>query len=178
MTVTFAPAETESDLLGWNVTHFIDGDVDVVSGPYEDYHDAELALLEHNVRCSIEDCVYYGGSIGAELAGEMAQAPSLDVSNANAVLVLRALGLLPNGSAEQEWDLSGVCSAEDFLGRVLLASVLSPADEGVPAFDNSADGSARFIESGRRVGYLEDRLSSLRELAEFCCTYDREVTWA
>lgn len=180
MSVTFEPAHTESDQVGWNVTHYVDnGDewvCEVVSGPYESYRLAEQALLEHNVRCELTDCAAYGGGTEMVLAAEMADAPSINLSNANAAFVLETLGLLAhyeNGDV----DLSGECSGEDFLGRVLVADALSPVDEGVPAYDASVADSGRFIECGRRPSYLQSRLDSLREVAEFCRTYGREVTW-
>lgn len=67
--------------------------------------------------------------------------------------------------------------AEDFLGRVLLASALTPVDEGVPA--HAVPGTnARIIDCGRPAGYLQDRLDALHEIATYAVAHKLPVTWA
>ena len=95
-------------------------------------------------------------------------APEVNPSNANARRVLETLGLYSDNDDE----LSGSCSAEDFLGRVLLAQAITPADPGIPAVQ---DGNN--IDCGRAAGYLQDTLAALRELADWCIANDRKVTW-
>lgn len=113
--------------------------------------------------------------------------PTLNVSNANAHTLLRALGLLPELGADavltathdQISDpssvdyLDGECDSADLLGRVDLALALAPADAGVPwhALD------ARVTECGRRPGWLQHRLTALREIAVYAHTNGRLVDW-
>lgn len=102
-------------------------------------------------------------------------APDLNVSNTNAMHLLELLGL---PSEQDEWgSLSGATSAEDFLGRVLLAQAVSPADAGVAATSEVGEGGATLIDMGRPAGYSEDRLTSLRELADFAVDRGRTVQW-
>lgn len=96
----------------------------------------------------------------------------INMNNANAAFVLESLGFAEDVAAG---DLCGTVPAQDFLGRVLAALALSPGDEGVPAH---TVGSDRFIDCGRRPGYLQDRLAGLHELALAAQFRDLSVTWA
>jgi hypothetical protein len=93
----------------------------------------------------------------------------VDMSDSNAGRVLDALGY--GTGAMDHFD-----GAEPFLGRVLIALGLEPADEGVPAHQ---DGP-RWTEGGRRPGYLQERLEDLRALAERgrALGDDVEVVWS
>lgn len=102
-------------------------------------------------------------------------APSLNVSNANARHLLDLLGF--SSESDQDGDLSGSTTAEDFLGRVLLAQAVNPADAGVPVLEETGQGGMTLVKMGRRVGYSEDRLESLRELADFAVSRGRAIQW-
>lgn len=93
----------------------------------------------------------------------------VNVSNANAATLLEVLGL-------DTIELMGAESAEGFLGRVLMASAVSPEDAGIPA--HVAVGNPRWIEGGRRPGYIQERLEQLRTLAEFARSGQAQITWA
>lgn len=178
MSITFSPEFRVSDITGWNVTHYADGGIRVVSGPHADYDEAELALLEHDARCRDGDGGACDGMIGEVPASEMTGAPKVNVANDNAILLLRAMGFLTDEStAEDLWTGPCSCPAEDFLGRALTADALSPADEGVPVCDATQPGGPRWTEWGRRPGYLHACLAELRGLAEFCRVRGRLVTW-
>lgn len=82
-----------------------------------------------------------------------------------------ALGLKPEGS-----DLTGAVPAGDFLGRVLLALAIAPADEGVPSEDMPKTG-VLMVNCGRRAGYLQEQLGYLREVADYAVAHNIEVQW-
>lgn len=71
----------------------------------------------------------------------------------------------------------GSMPAQDFLGRVLVAQAVNPADAGVPARVMPSEGGATMIDCGRREGYSEDRLGQLHELAEFAVSRGRTIQW-
>ena len=107
----------------------------------------------------------------------------VNMSNSNAATVAATLGI--------DLDAEGWCGsvpAEDFLGRVLVALAVSPADEGMPSFQlapgDSAgvfgtvrEGGPVFIQGARRPGYLQERLAQLHELALWAVEHGAEVTF-
>lgn len=129
----------------------------------------------HPFGCLDENCREYGASLTTVHDG-----PEVNVSNANARLVLEALGLPFE-------DGSGGLDAEDFLGRVLMALAVAPADAGVPQhrlvpgestiFGTVTEHGATFIDCGRREGYLQERLVQLEEVARHAIGKGREVSW-
>ena len=96
-------------------------------------------------------------------------APTVHMNVGNAALLCDVLGI-----ASDDED-GGEMTPTDFLGRVLVAQALSPADAGVPMYTESGDG--RFINCGRPEGYLQDRLADLRELAEWAIAHGRGTVW-
>ena len=94
----------------------------------------------------------------------------VNFSNANGVAVLALLGVTPENT-EDFWN-GGRMSAEDFLGRVLVATAVNPADAGVPA---TREGN--FIDCGRREGYFDERLIELREIADVALATGGYVQW-
>jgi hypothetical protein len=103
-------------------------------------------------------------------------APDVNVSNANAAHLLGLLGF-PVDLEDEEAGLYGTASAEDFLGRVLVAQAVNPADAGVPVTEEQGEGML-LVRCGRRVGYSEDRLASLRELADFAISRGQTIQWS
>lgn len=98
-------------------------------------------------------------------------APVVNMCNRNACFVAAALGILP-----VDGELWGSTSPADFLGRVMLAQAVSPADEGVPGYAHPGTGG-RFIEGDRPSGYLQDRLVQLRDLADWAIAHGRDSIW-
>lgn len=96
--------------------------------------------------------------------------PSLNMSNTNARKILDVLGFVSD-------ELCGSVSAVEFAGRVLTAVALNPSDPGVPATVESGAG-ATIVHAGRRVGYVDERLASLRDLADHAIRMERNVNWA
>lgn len=105
---------------------------------------------------------------------------SVNMSNANAATVCATLGV-----DLEDWGWCGSLTAEDFLGRVLVALAIQPADEGVPAHEvpfgvpgrPAWTGEARFIECGRAPGYIQERLGQLRELADWAVANGTEISF-
>jgi hypothetical protein len=98
----------------------------------------------------------------------------VNISNANARRVLESLGFTDEAASAE---LSGATSAEDFLGRVLLALAIEPEDPGVPI--TQYQDAPWLIDCGRRVGYLQAVLDNLRDLAEAAVATGRcEVQFA
>ncbi|AXN53284.1 hypothetical protein PBI_THONKO_12 [Mycobacterium phage Thonko] len=95
----------------------------------------------------------------------------VNMSNRNAALVADALGI--------DLDADGWCgsaTADDFMGRVVMALALAPSDEGMPSYEHVGPG-ARMVEGARRPGYLQERLRELHELAEWAVAHSAEVVW-
>ena len=121
----------------------------------------------------------------ANVLAPLPEAEELEVnmSNSNAAQVASTLGI--------DLDAEGWCGnmgAEDFLGRILVALALSPADEGMPSFQlapgDSAgifgtvrEGGPTFIQGARRPGYLQERLEQLRELADWALANGAEISF-
>lgn len=95
----------------------------------------------------------------------------VNMSNSNAATVAASLGI----DLDPDW--CGDLPAGDFMGRVLLALAISPADEGMPSFEHAGPG-ARMIEGARRAGYLQERLGQLRDLAEWATAHGADVWWS
>lgn len=106
----------------------------------------------------------------------------VNMASGNAALVCAALGLTPT---EEGW--VGELAPQDFLGRVLLALAVSPADEGMPSRDLQPgddagpllgvvrEGGPRIIQGARHPGYLQERLTQLRALADWAVAHDAPV---
>lgn len=122
---------------------------------------------------------------GTDADGEWEPNPlEVNLANGNAVLVAAALGLQLD--ADYPGDLSGAIDAQDFLGRVLVALAISPADEGMPAHELLPGdagrlawfGDATVIQGARHPGYLQERLEQLRALAEYAVARNVQVWWS
>jgi hypothetical protein len=96
----------------------------------------------------------------------------INVSNANAAFILDALGY---AESVTEGELFGETSGEDFLGRVMVALGLAPADEGRPS-PPDAD-HVTVVDCGRRPGYLQEKLDMLRELGDAAKGFGSMVVW-
>lgn len=66
----------------------------------------------------------------------------------------------------------GQLPAPEFLGRVLLALVLTPYDEGLPGY-----WAGRHYTGARPSGHLQQRLRELHDLAIWCAAQGRNVVW-
>jgi hypothetical protein len=96
---------------------------------------------------------------------------SINMSNSNAARVASTLGI--------DLDAEGWCGsmdAKDFLGRVLVALALEPADAGMPSHEVPT-GGVRWVECGRPAGYAQERLAQLHALAEWAVAHDAVIAF-
>ncbi|MDN5757917.1 MAG: hypothetical protein L0H59_05205 [Tomitella sp.] len=171
MSVTFSPEM--APIVGYRLDDLLGGR----SGLYASYEQAERALVELNESGAVlpgcehpNDARMYGAMVRVVTADD-GDDPSINMSNNNAVGVLALLGI------DTSNELAGELGADDFLGRVLVAQAVKPADPGVPATVVS-DGGMVAVACGRRPGYEDERLTQLREIAEWCRAKNRTVCWS
>lgn len=173
MSITFAPAP--GTVTGWKVGCLCPT---VVAPVFGDRNDAVAFLAAWQAApvalegCDDESCLAYGLYVDAVEADPR---PEVNVSNVNGGALLRALGLYADDASFEDV-CCGAVSGQDFLGRVLVALAVAPADAGMPAHASATHSN--FIDCGRSEGYLQDRLETLREIAEFAVSRSTEVTWA
>lgn len=165
MSVTFTAELRENDIAGYGLTcsELQYGQQQEPTAEYASYPEAHEALAQRTSLCGspceAERCLPRVALI------ERDPAPVVNMANANAARVLETLGY-------PDEELGGDEEAEVFFGAVLLASGLTPYDEGIPAHQEG-----NVIDCGRRPGYLQDRLDELRELASWCYQRGRRVQW-
>lgn len=94
----------------------------------------------------------------------------VNVSNSNGYAIQEALGLVP--------DYSGRIGATELRERCLVALMSDDGkDLAVPAVESIGEGGATIIDCGRREGYMQDRISSLLEMAQMCENYGWAICW-
>ena len=172
MSVTFSPATPESVAIAHNLTCVCGAWVfDVV---YPDYASACRARYAGNIKSACDDEICVISSRGGVLFPVPAvEFPEVNLANGNACMILEVLGI------DVADDLCGEVSADDFLGRILIALALSPVDEGMPAYKISGDDDegATIWQAPRPVGYTQDVLNRLREVAEFAKSKGWGICW-
>lgn len=112
----------------------------------------------------------------------------INMSNTNARGMFERLGLVSSPSEPETFDedfgfddsvpWSGHIDADDLLGRVLIAQGISPSDAGMPSTTSEGLGGATIVDCGRSVGYFDDRLVILAELAQRAKEDGVEVHWS
>lgn len=98
--------------------------------------------------------------------------PEVQVSNVNSVSLLSVLGLGSDSGEDFSDTCLGSLPAEDFLGRVLLASAVAPVSAEVPTFREE-----NMVFGGRVEGYVQGKLDALYDVALFAVENGREVMW-
>ena len=165
MSVTIAPATTDADIIGYEIVCYCgDARTATLLLPY-----AEVAALPARITTTCADDYCDGTFINAVYTAGLDT--TINVSNINAAHLFATLGY------EGEDRYLGSADANDFLGRILLAQAVSPADAGVPATTHARDGYATLIDCGRGPGYTDGRLAELRDLAQWCADNNRKVVW-
>lgn len=162
MSVTFS---VESPLIGW-VTSCPCGTVRT-SKMYETYDAVRAAIDAKIEHPSCDNCTEYGEAPYADAVTLFDEAPELNVSNTNAGTLLRALGIY-----EEDGDLTGTLPGAELASKVIQARVMEPQDVGVPEMKYGA-----VTDCGRHPGYVQDRLETLQEVANFAWDKGVAVTW-
>lgn len=106
------------------------------------------------------------------LTGEHDDRPDLNVCHVNAHALLDLLDL----EHDDEYDLYGRMPAGEFQARVVLAQAriaVTGEDDGTP---DIVEG--RYVEFGRRPGYLADRLDALEAVAAWAAEHGGDVVWS
>lgn len=174
MSVTFAAEYRESDVIGFHIVSVCG----CTSLAYSTGAQAEEAYGQlpgfSEERAHIEGCqmdeqdwAIFRPHIEAIEAHDR---PSINLGNANARGLLELLGLPTD-------DLCGEISAQDLLGRILLAQALASGDVGRPSTRETTVGGATLVDCGRSEGYFDSRLRELAPLAEWAAEHDRLVIW-
>lgn len=141
--------------------------------------------------CEDDDCFTYGIYTHAVEEGEVS--PTLNMANGNSIAVLEALGLKSDEQSFEEVCCGGV-TAEDFMGRVLMALAVAPVSaerptvvevnaahaNGLGAHEGAVvvDRGPTMIHCGVGEGYVQDKLAALMDLATFCVEHNRDVVWS
>jgi hypothetical protein len=156
------------------------------------YADAEAFYARHDLLNTtipevLVGCDYLGQEGFCEMGHCFIRAvfdnpgPEVNVSNGNAIGLLEALGLggevVDSGFGPCPVDACGSLAADDFLGRVLAAEIMSVGDPGRPEEITVIENGPTIISCGTAEGYLDGRLAQLREVAEFAQAHGREVVW-
>ncbi len=156
MSVTFSADQV---VAGWMLECGCGQSKSAIAGSY-----AELDALRGGFVYTCDDA-YCSAFPAMSVAVYAEQVESVNVSNVNARFLL---GMLAFDAA----DLCGSVSADEFLGRVLVADGLSVGDAGVPAIQEG-----NMVECGRPEGYAEDSLAALRTLANSAKTLGVDIIW-
>jgi hypothetical protein len=134
-------------------------------------------------------CVtFYPGRASADgweiRLGGHARHHEVNLANTNAIRVIGVLGF----PLDDEEGCVGDATADDFLGRVLVALAVAPRDEAMPAYRltqaeqspvvRELCGGAAVWQGPRREGYLQEKLIALETLARFCVEQNYAVLWA
>lgn len=172
MSIDFAPVFEEGDIEGYRLVCCLT-DKELVQ--VDSYREAKRVSDLHAVLC--EECGYLDGCYIYEIT----DVPRLNVSSANGAALLEVLGLRLQDTEVIDglWYCvqDGVLDAKAFLGRVLLAQGVAPADAGIPWHDISRPGGPMVIQCGRREGYIDEKLIELEVLARWAMEHGRKVQW-
>jgi hypothetical protein len=154
MSVTFSPA---ADL---TLPHTVSCYCEVIS-THNSYAEAYAALAHTVVSCDDPYC--------SPMVETAIMEPEVNVSNMNAEALFDVLGI--TGEHFSDYCV-GSMSAEDFMGRVLLAQAVAPVSALIPTI---IEGN--MVHGGRVEGYVQEKLSMLHNVAMFAVENNREICW-
>lgn len=165
MSVTFGLTYSETTTNQWEVSCSCGSAAhESVFSTRDDAVFAAFVDNSANPSCGDEFCAAFPLTITLQDSSEFYE---VNVSNLNARAILEVLGFVNDD------DLVGTVSADDFLGRVLVAMMLNPADAGVPV---TTDGSV--INCGRTEGYMDGILMQLQTLAQYAANENHSISWS
>lgn len=163
MSVTFTPQFDSSRITGWNIIktnmYAPIEEWGTVVATFDDFETASFEFQAHGY-----DPIDFG--IEAAVSEET---PELNVSNGNAVTLLRELGIY-------DGELCGQIDPTDLIDRLVLVGAID--DEGTDPITVGGDGSATMIDCGRRPGTMNRYVDSLRAVAEYAQARGIPVTFA
>lgn len=172
MSVTFSP-DLSAVPYTFGVSCYASEDRAVV-GAVATYEEALTVRSVHMAEC--ESCAYYGCFTTTTPVGH-GDAPEVNVSNRNALDLLRALGVPVDPETGE--GMVGRLSAEEMGARAILAQAAD--DEALPTISYRAGSpdrlGATMVDCGREAGYLAHRLGQIAEVVEYARTWGVGVTW-
>ena len=151
---------------------------------FDSYDDAYMWLDMFNAApynldgCTEDLCLEYPPSISPIHEG--GTSPKVNMANGNVVGIFKVLGLLsdtPDSTDVDDAFQGGSLSAEDFMGRIVIAEALAPISPARPTVESQSSQGARFIECGLPEGYVQERIADLRVVAEYGVSNNREIQW-
>ena len=126
------------------------------------------AMYKNGVKSRCTDI--YCASEGLGWIQKTVEDPEVNMSNVNAATLLDVLGIKVGEDFSDR--CTGRLEADDFLGRILVARALSPADEGLPALQEG-----NMIDCGRSEGYVDVRLAELEQIAVWSRDRNLQIAW-
>lgn len=132
--------------------------------------EASLATITHLDSC--ECCLMYGISFRAELDVD----ESVNMSNRNAHLVFKAMGL---EAFDEDGNGCGSIDADTLLAAAQVALVSNQEENVVPPSVAGGPGTGRatFIDFGVDADYLRGRLAQIADLATEAKRLNRNILW-
>ena len=114
--------------------------------------------------CGDEFCGAMKPSIHAIIDGPEV----VNVSNLNARHLLSVLGF-----EDENEDLCGSIAGSDFMGRILIAQAVNPADAGTATVTEGM-----MTTMGRPEGYTDGRLVEVEQLAQYAMDNNCAISWS
>lgn len=192
MSVTFRiETNYERDSLGYTLT--CEHPLDPQEQGIHTWERARELVVAHALTCQDSLCEYYGPDIDEVFVDAVHADLHVNVNAQNAADLFALLGL-PTTNSDGEFGV-GESAADDFLGRVLLAQGIAPADAGTDARTlTSADrddphvasplralaaaGFSNLVMCAREPGALDMLLVRLAALATAARQEGRRITWS
>jgi hypothetical protein len=160
MSVTFRPELVDNDMRGWGFECYPSG----MTFAYDTKDEAEEAAFQHGCTCRCGEYRIFVSPVYQET-------PEVNMANGNAAFILSLLGF------EFE-DGFGTSDAAEFAERIKFALVVGGDDKGSETVEYQTEGGARVVFCGRHVGYADERLDQLAEIAEWAIANNRRVVWS
>lgn len=143
----------------------------------------------HDLGCDPTAC--FGDGARIELHHPTEDSPSVRLSCSNAARVLNALGYGDNEKPVGEADGTfadafqamadmyscGTTTADEFIGRVLIAEAIYPSNDGAAAESITLHGGGTVVAPERGDTYMTEVLAHLHRVAEYAQEHHANVTW-